>query len=95
MLLKIFLKIWPALVPIALFIIYKLFIVKLINRLKNKNKTIEGEKVVGDSKTTPQNSGPQTYSSQKLFNLNDKNLIITLYLSLIIMILCLIILAFN
>ncbi|MFM7620716.1 MAG: hypothetical protein ACKO47_03835 [Alphaproteobacteria bacterium] len=90
MLLKIFLKIWPALVPIVLFIIYKLFIVKLINRLKNKNKTIEGEKVVGDSKTTLQATSPQ-----KLFNFNDKNLIITLYLSLIIMILCLIILAFN
>lgn len=90
MLLKIFLKIWPALVPIVLFIIYKLFIVKLINRLKNKNKTIEGEKVVGDSKTSPQTTNPQ-----KLFNFNDKNLIITLYLSLIIMILCLIILAFN
>lgn len=90
MLLKILLKIWPALIPIALFIIYKLIIVKLINRLKNKNKTIEGEKVIGNSSTES-----QPKNSQKLFNLNDKNLIITLYLSVITMILCLIILAFN
>lgn len=90
MLLKIFLKIWPALIPIALFIIYKLIIIKLINRLKNKNKTIEGEKVIGNSSTES-----QPKNSQKLFNLNDKNLIITLYLSVIIMILCLMILAFN
>lgn len=90
MLLKIFLKIWPALIPIILFVIYKLIIVKLIKRLKNKNKTIEGEKIIGNSTTNPQPN-----NSEKLFNLNDKNLIITLYLSLIIMILCLIILAFN
>ena len=90
MLLKILIKIWPALIPIALFIIYKLIIVKLINRLKNKNKTIEGEKVIGNSSTESQSK-----NSQKFFDLNDKNLIITLYLSVITMILCLIILAFN
>ncbi|GDX36279.1 hypothetical protein LBMAG18_07900 [Alphaproteobacteria bacterium] len=90
MLIKIFLKIWPALIPIVLFLIYKLIVVKLINRIKNKNKTIEGEKIVGNSSTNPQPRNPE-----KFFDLNDKNLIIILYLSIITMILCLIILAFN
>lgn len=89
MLLKILLKIWPALVPIALYLIWQLLIKKIIRKLKAKNNTIEGEKIVGED------SSKIKENNKKIFDLSDKNLIITLYLSVIIMILCLIILAFS
>lgn len=89
MLIKILLKIWPALVPIAIYLIWQFVIKKIINKLKQKNNTIEGEKIINDSTLQDKKN------NKKIFDLSDKNLIITLYLSLIIMILCLIILAFS
>ena len=89
MLIKILLKIWPALVPIAIYLIWQFVIKKIINKLKQKNNTIEGEKIINDSTLQDKKN------NKKIFDLSDKNLIITLYLSVIIMILCLIILAFS
>jgi hypothetical protein len=48
MLIKILLKIWPALVPIVIYIVWSLIIKKIIFKLKQKNKIIEGEKIIGE-----------------------------------------------
>jgi uncharacterized membrane protein len=93
MLIKILLKIWPALVPIALYIVWSLIIKKIIFKLKQKNKIIEGEKIIGEKSSVSDNL-QYDFESKKLFNFRNTNFIITLYFSLIIMILCLIILAF-
>ena len=98
MLFKILLKIWPALVPIILYIIWKLIIKKIIFKLMQKNVIIDGEKIIGEksSKKTSEDSAPQyEIPSKKLINFNDRNFIIILYLSLIIMIASMIILAFR
>ena len=105
MLIKILLKIWPAITPILLYIIWEFFIKKLINRIFRKNycvknnnsqsnneeKIIEGEFVeVGDKKSD------QKFESktEKIFSLENKNFIIILYISLILAIACIISFAF-
>jgi hypothetical protein len=93
MLIKILLKIWPALVPIILYIVWSLIIKKIIFKLKQKNKIIEGEKIIGEKSSVSDNL-QYDFDSKKLLNFRNTNFVITLYFSLIIMILCLIILAF-
>ena len=93
MLIKILLKIWPALVPIILYLVWSLVIKKIIFKLKQRNKIIEGEKIIGE-KSSKDDNLHYDFESKKLVNFNDRNFIIILYLSLIIMIACLIILAF-
>ena len=93
MLIKILLKIWPALVPIAIYIVWNLIIKKIIFKLKQKNKIIEGEKIIGE-KSSARDNLQYDFESKKLFNFRNTNFMITLYFSLIMMILCLIILAF-
>jgi len=93
MLIKILLKIWPALVPIVLYIVWSLIIKKIIFKLKQKNKIIEGEKIIGE-KSSVRDNLQYDFDSKKLFNFRNTNFVITLYFSLIVMILCLIILAF-
>ncbi len=93
MLIKILLKIWPALLPIALYIIWRLVIKKIIFKIKERSKIINGEKIIGEKsseKSEINNSG----NLKKIFNFNDCNFIITLYISLILMIASLIFLAF-
>jgi hypothetical protein len=93
MLIKILLKIWPALLPIALYIIWRLVIKKIIFKIKERSKIINGEKIIGEKsseKSEINNSG----NLKKIFNFNDRNFIITLYISLILMIASLIFLAF-
>ena len=93
MLIKILLKIWPALLPIALYIIWRLVIKKIIFKIKERSKIINGEKIIGkksSEKSEINNSG----NLKKIFNFNDRNFIITLYISLILMIASLIFLAF-
>lgn len=93
MLIKILLKIWPALLPIALYIIWQLVIKKIIFKIKERSKIINGEKIIGEKsseKSEINNSG----NLKKIFNFNDRNFIITLYISLILMIASLIFLAF-
>ena len=101
MLIKILLKIWPAITPILLYIIWEFFIKKLINRIFRKNycvknnnsqsnneeKIIEGEFVeVGDKKSAQKFES----KSDKIFSLENKNFVIILYLSLMLAIACVI-----
>ena len=101
MLMKILLKIWPALTPILLYTIWQLFIKRIINRIFRKNycaknnnsqsnneeKIIEGEFVeVGDKKSDQKFES----KSDKIFSLENKNFVIILYLSLILAIACMI-----
>ena len=105
MLIKILLKIWPAITPILLYIIWEFFIKKLINRIFRKNycvknnnsqsnneeKIIEGEFVeVGEKKTDQKFES----KSDKIFSLENKNFVTILYISLIIAITCIISFAF-
>jgi hypothetical protein len=90
MLFKIILKFWPALIPILLYLIY--FVVKImIRKFKKPNfsdeKIIEGEKIINNDFKKNQN--------YKIFDFNNKKFLLTLYLTLIIVILCMIILAFK
>jgi hypothetical protein len=93
MLIKILLKIWPALLPIALYIIWRLVIKKIIFKIKERSKIINGEKIIGE-KSSEKNEINNSGNLKKIFNFSDKNFIITLYISLILMIACLIFLAF-
>ena len=105
MLMKILLKIWPALTPILLYTIWQFFIKRIINRLLRKNycaknnnsqsnneeKIIEGEFVeVGDKKSDQKFES----KSEKIFSLENKNFVIILYISLILAIACIISFAF-
>jgi len=98
MLMKILLKIWPALTPILIYAIYQLFLKKLLNKIyKSKNnfnqsnstKIIDAEieEVVGQKNT-------ETKNSTNIFSLRNKNFIIILYLSLILAIVAVLSFAF-
>ena len=110
MLIKILLKIWPAITPILLYAIWQLFIKKLINRIfrknycaknnnsqsKNEEKIIEGEFAEVNKNQENQNFSEKKIDeeSKKLFSLENKNFIKILYISLILAIACLISFAF-
>ena len=93
MLIKILLKIWPALLPIALYILWQIVIKKIIFKIKERSKIINGEKIIGE-KSSEKNEINNSVNLKKIFNFSDRNFIITLYISLILMIACLIFLAF-
>jgi hypothetical protein len=106
MLIKILLKIWPALTPILLYAIWQLFIKKIINRLLRKNYCAKNnnsqsnneEKIIeGEFAEVKKNQENQNFSAKKndeepnkIFSLNNKNFVIILYLSLILAIACVI-----
>lgn len=106
MLIKILLKIWPALTPILLYAIWQLFIKKIINRIFRKNYCVKNnnsqsnneEKIIeGEFAEVKKNQENQNFSAQKnhqepnkIFSLNNKNFVIILYLSLILAIVCVI-----
>lgn len=86
--LKFILKIWPALLPITLYILWVLVIEKfLIKKILRRKEYIEAEKVVGE-KTTE-------FKPKKAFSLENKNFVIVLYASFILAILTLIFSAFK
>lgn len=98
--LKLILKIWPALLPITIYILWVLVIERF---LLPKKKVIEGQfKTVGEKSTSAdeeQNLASETEStapslSQK-FSLQNRNFVITLYLTLISAIIILVCAAFN
>jgi len=85
---KILLKIWPAVTPILIYVLYQLFFKKLLNKIyKSKNdfnqsnsaKIIDAEveEVVGQKNT-------EAKKTANIFSLHNKNFIIILYLSLIL-----------
>ena len=106
MLIKILLKIWPAITPILLYVIWQFFIKKLINRIFRKNycaknnnsqsnneeKIIEGEFVNIDKNQENQNFSAKKNeeNSKNIFSLENKNFVRILYLSLILAIACVI-----
>jgi hypothetical protein len=81
--LRLLLKIWPALIPITIYILWVLVIDKiLIKKILRRKDYIEGEKIVGE-KTT---EAPE----KKMFSLQNRNFVITLYATFILAILTLI-----
>ncbi len=105
MLIKILLKIWPAITPILLYAIWQIFLKKLINRLFRKNycaknnnsqsnneeKIIEGEFFdVNNKGRDSKDAKIKAEDDNKMFSLNNKNFVIILYLSLILAIICVI-----
>ncbi len=87
MLLKFLLKIWPALLPITLYIFWIYIVERLILKKLLKKKTIiEGKfEVVGEKST----------DTEKItrFSLKNRNFVIIIYASLILAILTLVITA--
>ena len=74
MLIKILLKIWPALTPILLYTIWQLFIKKIINRLLRKNYCAKNnnsqsnneEKIIeGEFAEVKKNQENQNFSAKK------------------------------
>jgi hypothetical protein len=81
--LKLLLKIWPALIPITVYIFWVLVIDRwLIQKILKKDGVIEGEKVVGEKSTEAKKSG--------IFSLQNRCFVIILYMTLILGILILI-----
>ncbi len=86
MLVKLFLKIWPALIPITLYIFWVFVIERfLIQKILKKNSVIEGEKVVGERSTE--------VKLTRIFSLQNQCFLLILYLTLVLGILTLIALA--
>jgi hypothetical protein len=109
MLIKILLKIWPALFPILIYTFWQIIIKRILNKISRKKycaktynsqgKIIDGEKdeekIVG-AKTTESTakSGATESNQSKIFSLENKNFVLIVYLSLILAILCVISFAF-
>ncbi len=85
--LKFFLKIWPALTPIIVYLFWIYVVDRIFLKLATKKNDIEGEKVVGEKSTTPKKLSP--------FSLENRCFVIVLYMSLILAILTLIVMAFS
>lgn len=76
------LKIWPALTPIALYLLWYF----LFKRKRKKSDIIEGEyEVVGEKKKSEEN----------YFSMANKNFAIVIYLTFVLIIASLVILAFS
>lgn len=86
MIVKIFLKIWPALLPIFVYLIWIYLIKKILAKYHTKTAT-KVEKFVGEKSTEIYKIGA--------FSLHNKNFVKVLYLSLILAILLVISFAFN
>lgn len=89
MILKILLKIWPALLPLTIYFLWVMTL-KILTRRGKKGNFVEGE-------FQEINKDGQKINEQKPspFSLNNKYFIITLYLSLISLIISFIFFAFT
>ena len=84
--LRFLLKIWPAFVPIAIYLLWVFFIKKYFIKKPSKKKIIDAEfEVVGES--------PK--SEKKIISLENKFFIMVIYSSLILAIITLILTAFS
>lgn len=107
MLLKLLLKIWPALVPILSYLIWVYVIQGFVMRklrerqAKKEGKIIEGEFVkVGEKSTAAKsenndNSSNKAKESFQKFSLENPQFVLVLYLSLIFAIITLLVVAFS
>lgn len=85
--LKLILKLWPALLPIIIYILWVLVIENiLIKKILRKKDYIEGEKVVGEKATA---------KSEKKFSLQNRSFVFVLYISFIAAIVTLVFSAFQ
>ena len=96
MLIKFLLKIWPALLPIVVYIFWVYVIEDLIlRRIFKDKKTIKGEfKIVGEKSTE---DFENKNSAEKIgkFSLQNRSFVTIIYISLILAILLLIAMAFH
>jgi hypothetical protein len=80
--LRIILKLWPALLPFVIYLLWILVIERfLIKKILRKKTDIDGEKVVGESSTD---------QKKKPFSLQNRFFVGVLYASIILAILMLI-----
>lgn len=86
MLLKFLLKIWPAFLPILVYIFWVYFIERVVIARIMKKKDIE-EKVVGEGSTEVKKPG--------MFSLKNHRFVAVLYASLIMAIISLVFTAFS
>ena len=88
MIAKILLKIWPALIPITIYLLWVFIIGKFFKKISERKKLIECKKIIGEKSTS---------SSMKIgyFSLKNRNFILVLYFSLISVILSLILFAIE
>lgn len=85
--LKFLLKIWPAFLPIIIYILWIVVVENfLIKKIIRRKDYIDGEKVVGEKATKQE---------KKHFSLKNRNFVITLYASFFVAIITLISLAFS
>jgi hypothetical protein len=86
--LKLLLRIWPAFLPIIIYVLWVLVIEKiLIKKILRRKNPIETEKVVGE-KTTE-------FKPKKNFSLENPHFVIMLYASIILGIITLLMSAFS
>ncbi len=90
--LKFLLKIYPAFLPIVVYIFWVYVVEGLIlSRLLRKEKIIEGEKIVGEKSS----EGLKTAQKISKFSLQNRHFVVTLYISLVLAIITLIAAAFH
>lgn len=80
--LKLLLKLWPSLIPIAVYIFWVFVVEKILQKIFKKKNVIEGEKIVGEKTTEIKKVG--------IFSLKNHCFVVILYMSLILAILTLI-----
>lgn len=86
--LKLLLKIWPALTPLLVYVFWVFVIDRfLLGKILKKKTQFEAEKIVGEKSTEIKKPG--------LFSLHNQCFVIILYLSLALAILTLIATAFS
>ena len=94
--LKFLLKIWPAFLPILVYIFW-IYVIDnvLIKRILRSKKTIDGEfKIVGEKATESSEKKEHSAENYGCFSLKNNCFVIILYLSLSLAILTLIVSAF-
>jgi hypothetical protein len=100
MLLKIFLKIWPSLIPIVVYLVW-VYVIDgfFMKRFFKRKKIIEGEfKTVGEKSTEAKNSKSGEGEEKGIigkFSLQNQCFVLVLYLSLMLSIITLLVAAFS
>ncbi len=100
MLLKIISRIWPALLPIFLYLVWVYFLKRLLLKISKKKEIIDGEviddeKIVGEKSTQASKKNANQSQKQNNFSLQNRHFVFVLYLSLVLAILSFIALALN
>jgi hypothetical protein len=86
--LKLILKIWPAFIPLMVYVVWVYIIDRvLLKKFLKKSDTFEGEKVVGEKTTEVKKLG--------VFSLQNRCFVIILYMTFALGILVLITFAFT